>query len=330
MPKKRTKSKRFDVITMGSATVDVFGTMNKKFSQPKPGDKVLVTEVDFEIGGGGINSAAAIARMGLKTAFLGKLGNDHNADKIISELKKEKVTFMKTKPSKDFTSYSYILNSEKEKDRIIFTYKGASDHLSWNEVPKTMLKQTEWIYMATMMKQSFKTSEKVAAFAKKNKIKLLFNPSTYLAAKGKKYLKKILSATTLLVLNKSEAKLLLNTKSNDICKIMNDLRKLGPKMVVVTQGTKPMHSSDGKHNYSMMPYDVPNVSTAGCGDAFTSGFLAGLIHHDSIPHALELGMANASSVLQYYGTKNKLLSYNQARKFVRKHKEHIKVSECHP
>jgi len=39
--------------------------------------------------------------------------------------------------------------------------------------------KTKWIYMATMMKSSFKTSIRLAKFAQKNKIKLMFNPSTY-------------------------------------------------------------------------------------------------------------------------------------------------------
>ena len=63
----------FDVITIGSATVDVFASIDKKFSQVKKGDKILITDLMFETGGGGINSAVGLSRLGLKTAFLGKL-----------------------------------------------------------------------------------------------------------------------------------------------------------------------------------------------------------------------------------------------------------------
>jgi hypothetical protein len=44
-------------------------------------------------------------------------------------------------------------------------------------------------------------------------------------------------------------------------------------------------------------------------------------------HALELGMANAASVIQYHGTKNKLLSYSSARKFISKRKEKIIIKK---
>ena len=83
----------YDVITMGSATVDVFGVISKKLQEPKPGDKVLIEKIDFEIGGGGVNSAIAFSRMGLKAAFLGKVGHDHNGFNIISshELTKDEL-----------------------------------------------------------------------------------------------------------------------------------------------------------------------------------------------------------------------------------------------
>ena len=44
---------------------------------------------------------------------------------------------------------------------------------------------------------------------------------------------------------------------------------------------------------------------------------------EDIAHALELGMANAASVIQYYGTKNKLLTYKEALNFIKKNKNKI-------
>ncbi|MBW2977413.1 carbohydrate kinase family protein [Candidatus Woesearchaeota archaeon] len=312
----------FDVITIGSATVDVFATIPKKFKQIKLGDKVLITDLKFETGGGGLNSAVALRKMGLRTAFLGKIGHDHNAFKVLHELKKEKVEVIKTAPAEERTSYSFIQQSTKERDRVIYTFKGASDHLSTKEIDLKKLK-TKSIYMATMLKQSFTTCEKIAQFAKKNNINLLFNPSTYLAAQGKTKLKKILDAATILVLNKSEAKLLLKTKNNNIDFLLKSLKRLGPKIIVITEGPKGMHAYNGTYSYSMQAYKVNVVSVAGAGDAFSSGFLAGIHKKQDISHALELGMANAASVIQYYGTKNKLLTYKEALQFIKKHKKKI-------
>jgi len=314
----------YDVITIGSATVDVFALIPQKFRQINLGDKVLIEQMEFEAGGGGINPAIALSRMGLKTAFLGKLGDDYNAEIVLQELKHEKVKVIRTNPSEYPTSFSFIINSEQEKDRVLFAYKGASDHLLYNDFHKSELR-TKWIYLATMLKKSFRTAKKIARYAQKNNIRLLFNPSTYLAAKGKFYLRSILKATTILVLNKSEAKLMLKTASEDIMHILKGLYSLGPKIVVVTEGAKGVAAYDGSSMYSLPAYQVKVVSTTGAGDAFASGFLAGILHKNDLVHALELGMANAASVIQYYGAKNKLLTYIQAKKFINSRKEKVIV-----
>ena len=307
----------YDVINMGSATVDIYNVMSCKIKECIPGDKILVEKLDYEIGGGGVNSGIAFSRMGLKTAFLGKIGHDHNGVRIIHELRKEKVDFLHMKPSKLRTSQSVILTSTKDKDRIIYAYKGASDDISYREIDLSKVK-TKWVYMATLLGKSFSTAEKISAYCKNKGIKLMFNPSSYLARKGKK-LSKILKNTDILVLNKKEAQLILKSKSTDVKRLVLLLFRMGPKAVVVTDGPRGIVAYDGRW-YHNKAYKVKVVSTAGAGDAFASGFLAGLIHKQDVEHALKVGMANAASVIQYYGTKNKLLSERQAHNFIRNRK----------
>ena len=313
-----------DVITVGSATMDVFSVIGQKVRECKLGDKILVKDIAFQTGGGGINAAAGLSRMGLNVGFLGKVGDDHNGHTVIKELKEEKIKVIPVPFSDYHTSHSYILKSSKEKDRLLFAYKGASDHLLYSDFKKSAL-HTRWIYMATLLGKSFKTAEKIAVYAGKQEIKLLFNPSTYLAKKGKFYLRTILKNTTILVLNKSEAKLLLKNPSNNIKDIVRSLHKLGPDIVVVTEGPKGINAFDGSTLYYLPAYKVRVVSTTGAGDAMASGFLAGVFLKNDLVHALEMGMANAASVIQYSGTKNKLLTHRQAHTFVQSRKEKVIV-----
>lgn len=60
------------------------------------------------------------------------------------------------------------------------------------------------------------------------------------------------------------------------------------------------------------------VDTAGAGDICTSGFLTGIIKRYNFADALRLGQVNAESVVQYIGTKNKLLNENEAKKIKNK------------
>ena len=184
----------YDIITVGSNTVDVFA--RTKFSElikiikPKgeedllaypSGSKILIEELNFTTGGGGTNAAFALSRLGHKTAYLGKLGKDENADFIINDLKKEKIGLIVSR-GEGCSGYSLILDS-LEHDRTILTFKGLNDKLRFSEITLKKLK-TKWFYFSSMMNESFKTLEKLSVYAKKNNIKVVFNPSSYLSEKG--------------------------------------------------------------------------------------------------------------------------------------------------
>lgn len=311
----------YDVICLGSATIDIFLTIHEHLKSVSYGSKVLVKDLEMFTGGGGTNAAVALSRLGLKVGFLGKVGDDHHGDMVLDDLKKEKVSIISTKPSKKhMTSLSMILKSDQEKDRVIYTYKGASDDLGWEDVKAL---KTKWVYLGTLLEKSFKTAEKLADYCQKNKIKVLFNPSTYLAKKGTSYLKTILKNTNILILNRSEAQLLTKNKTSNTILLLKQLKKIIKDIVIITDGSKTLHAYDGNQIYSLTPHKVKVVHTAGAGDAFNSGFLAGLIKTNNLETALQYGLAESASVIQLYGTKNGLLTQPQILKFIKSHKTKI-------
>ena len=325
----------YDVITLGSATVDVFA--KTKFSElikiKEPtgttsllayptGTKILVEELDFTTGGGGTNSAVSFSRLGNKTAFLGILGNDNNADIVKDVLKKEKVKDLSVS-GKGLTGYSIILDSI-EHDRTILAYKGVNNSLSFSQIKLSRLK-TRWFYFATMLETSFTTMEKLAKYAEKKKIKTAFNASRYLAEKGQAYLKNILKRLHVLILNKQEAMLLLNKKNASTQELLKSLVKLGPKIAVITDGKNGAYALANNNFHKVASPDVKVVETTGAGDAFASGFVSGLIKKHDIKFGMQLGTANSISVIQHHGAKNKLLKYNEALKLIKKHRIRVKT-----
>jgi len=173
-----------------------------------------------------------------------------------------------------------------------------------------------------MVSDSFKALEKLAEFAEKNKIKIAFNPSTYLAEKGKNYLKKILSRTTILILNKEEASLLAG--KNNIKIMLKDLYKLGPEIIIITDGKKAINAYDGKNIYTLIPNKIKVFESTGAGDAFASAFLSGMIKKNGIEFALKMGLANSESVITHPGAKNRLLKYNEILKAIKNRPAKIK------
>lgn len=321
----------YDVITVGSATLDVFA--RTKFSElikiidPKgetdllalpAGSKILIDELEFTTGGGGTNTAFALSRLGHKVAFVGKLGTGTNSDFIYKNLRKEKIDLM-CAYGRGLAGYSVILDT-LEHDRTILVYKGINDELRSGEVPFKKLK-TKWFYFSAMMNESFRTLERIAEFAEGKGIKIAFNPSAYLAEKGRQHLKHILDRTELLVLNREEACMLVG--QDTIGDLLMKLKSLGPKIVVITDGKNELYALEGNEIYRTKPPASKIVDTTGAGDAFASSFLSGIIRKNNIEFAIKLGIVNSQSVITHYGAKNILLTYKEAMKGVKKLKIRI-------
>ena len=311
-----------DVFCIGSATVDNFLTTNQKLQDIKIGDKVLVKSKETHTGGGATNSAAALAKLGLKVKILTKLGNDHEADLILKELKNYKIKQIKIRRSKKTTDSATIISSTRSRDRIAYVNKSASIDLSISDFNKSQLK-AKWIYMASLMGKSLKTGREIAIYSKKKKIKLLFNPSLYLAKQGIRKLKPFLESAAVLVLNKEEAQALAGSRKSTI-NLLKFLQKTGPQIVVITDAYRKLYAINRDKIYSLMPPDVKIVHTLGAGDAFTSGLLAGLVKKYSFEDSLKLAQVNSTSVIQHFGTKNKLLTEKEAKQMIKKYR--IKVN----
>ena len=331
--KKIPKSlyKEYDVITVGSGTVDIFVSTQsqvKKFHKEnilndliayKLGSKILINDLKFYVGGGGTNTAVSFSRLGLKTGWIGKTGNCENSSNILEILRDERIDFLGNF-GKTISGYSIILDSIKH-DRTILTYKGDNDNLTFNEINKKKLK-TKWFYFSSMVGKSFVTQKKLAKFAFDNNIKLAFNPSSYQAKLGKNKLKQILRYTDLLVLNVEEAELLVG--KSDIKTTVVLLHKLGPEMVIITEGKKGAFCSDKKVLYKIYAPPVNVVETTGAGDAFASTFLAAFIKTSNMKKSLQLALVNAQSVIQAAGAKSNLLTWSKANKVL--NSKNIKIT----
>jgi len=323
--------KKYDVVTIGSATLDVFAKSESELIKIKTsqneedliayplGSKILITDLEFQIGGGGSNTALTFANLGLKTGYMGFIGDDENGRNILALMKKNRIDFIGTVIDAK-TNYSIILDSIEE-DRTILVYRDASDKVDFSQLRLKSLK-TKCIYSSSVLEPGFFAIEKLSEWAKKNNVLFAFNPSNYQAEKGYYYLRKILKNTDILILNREEALHIVGNGELDY--LVRKLHESGPKTVVITDGRNGAHILYEKTVYFALPRKVKVNETTGAGDAFASGFVAGLIMKKDILFAIRLAFNNAESVIQGYGPKYVIQNRKKALELVRKDKRKIK------
>lgn len=312
--------KNFDVVSVGSGLVDAFVKADFKEKNGSVcfpiGTKIKVNEIEFSVGGGGINTSMNFSKLGLKAGFLGKIGSGYNGKIILRELDANNVEFLGVK-SKEHTGYSIIIESAR-KNRTILTYKSVSDKLKYSEANLNGF-NAKWLYFTSMGGESFETQKRIANFAKQKGIKLAYNPSSYHTSKGARYLSAILKNTNVLTLNKEEAKMLVNRGN-----IFKGLSELGPEIVCVTDGEKKGFVYYGSMLYSFIPLKVNVRECTGAGDIFGSAFITGLIKKNNIEEAIKIALCSVAGAIEKEHGKDRLTSWNEITSIVKRKNFKIK------
>ncbi len=317
-----------DIITFGSATLDIF-VRDKEFSFKKDkrlftekgvffplGTKIDIDELYFSSGGGGTNVAASFAQQGFKTAYCGMLGSDPAGEQIKKDIQDLKVdTGLISRTDKKPSNHSIVL-SVPGKDRTILIYRGASELLSFNDIPwkkiKTRLRTGGWFYLAPMSGKLSKHFEKIVDFGFKNGIRIAVNPGNSQLELPKKKIEKILEKTNILNLNQEEAAFLTGIPYRKEKEIFKKIKSFYSGTFIMTKGTAGATVSDGKYIYEVGIMDSKVADRTGAGDSFSAGFVSGIMRKNNIEYALQLASANATSCLKKWGAKNGLLKKGQS------------------
>lgn len=304
-----------DIISIGSATKDVF-LISKDFKLIKSnkfstgvgecfayGTKLELGDVYFDIGGGATNSAFTFANLGLKTGICSRVGKDIYGLEIMHLLADKGVSSMLVTDRIHKTAYSTILLMPNG-DRTILVYRGASTNFSAQDINWSKLK-TKWIYLSSVG-GSLSLLGRLFSFVRANKVKIAWNPGSQELKLGKVKLAHYMKDAYIFNINREESQKLTGKK--EIKDIFKELNRLSPGYNIVTEGDKGAYLSDGILIYYAAALPAKLINTTGAGDAFGSGFCAGMALKNDWDYALRLGMLNSNGVIQKMGAKNGLLT----------------------
>lgn len=308
-----------DVVTIGSATLDIF-VKSDKFKNGSIGEgKIEAQELIMTSGGGATNNAVSFARKGLSVAPIIEMGTDPAAEMILSELKKESVNVqLAIQEEKEITAVSIILLSNPPAGggkSSISTYRGASRMLTTSDIPFDklgfLLKPSGWIHL-TSVGGDMELIEKIINWAKVKRRKIFWNPgsseiSELQAFKGLSLqnqgqsLWPILNSVSVLQVNKKEAQILFREQ----------IPNLPNTILIITNGENggDVYCQGQKYHYQI--FKVNTADSTGAGDAFGSGFVAALALGKPISEAIEWGRKQGANVVKYIGAKKGLLTLNE-------------------
>jgi ribokinase len=308
------------ILTFGAAAQDVYLTgkalharrdvRSRDYVEQFPlGAKVDIDKVYFETGGGATNGAVTFARQGLKVGYVGKIGHDPAGTEVIRVLHKEGVqTDRVVTDPRLSTGYSVVLLSPTG-ERTILSHRGASHELKAKDIAIRTL-EADWFYI-TSLAGNFDLLTRLLKHANTHGIKVAIDPGAAELDQPKK-LKGLLPLVTVLKANAEELSRIFG--GVNVRETVSKAASHCP-IVVGTDGAAGAYAAYSGHLYQVGQYQkVKAIDRTGAGDAFGSGFVAGLAKGYTIEDALTLASANATGVVAQIGSKPGILKTDRIKR----------------
>ncbi len=278
-----------DVVVLGDVNPDLVltGKLEPVFSQVEQ----LVDGADLVIGGSGAIAACGLARLGLRTAIVGVIGDDTFGHFMLDELAGRGVDTTGCSTAADRpTGVSVILS--RGDDRAILTASGTIADLTTDMVDPTMVARSRHAHVSSYYLQSqlHPGLPGLLADLREQGLTISLDPNWDPTEEWTGIIE-LLQLVDSFLPNAQEACAI--TGLADVEAAAEMLAAAGPAVAVKLGAEGGLLCADGKTwRCAGSPIDV--VDTTGAGDSFDAGFLAGRLMGSTLEDSLALAVACGS------------------------------------
>ncbi len=338
-------------LTIGSAMIDTIAIIEStriermtmlnaetSFLLLAEGHKTEALEISTHTGGGAVNVAVAMARLGVDVATIAKLGRDQRAETILAGLMREGVSTRWVGRDDRAATGASVMVSSHERNAAIFTFRGANTLLEDGDLKPDAF-EVDLIHVSSLSNQSADRVPRILAEAKRTGAFLSTNPGIRQLSSRGVALQDALGQIDLLVINKVEASALVPAIAGRIGEggpplapdgeeppttlalqglsgggfhiglrsFFTALRDAGARYVLVTDGAAGSFLAD-REKIRFCPAAPTTVAgTAGAGDAYAATLATFLADGSQPANAMRAAALNSASVVAYIDTQQGLL-----------------------
>jgi len=290
---------KFDVVCFGALNIDRLYRVNRIAGRD---EESFIIDFKEAPGGSAANTAVGLARLGLKTGFIGKASDNREGKLLLNDFKRQNVDvdgIIVSKEGRSGVAMGYV---DTKGDRALYIDPGVNDSLELKEVNLKYAGNTAFLHLTSFIgEKPFKAQKELVRELRD--VRLSFDPGELYARKGLIVLKLMIERSFVMLPSENELKLLTGKKYDEGSKI---LIKKGVSIVAVKLGERGCYVTNRKESYLVEPYKVKVVDTTGAGDAFCAGFLYGLIRNKDLYECGRLGNFVASRCIEKVGAREGL------------------------
>jgi sugar/nucleoside kinase (ribokinase family) len=276
----------FDILVAGEINADLIltGDVEPLFGQVEK----LINTATLTIGSSSCIFACGAARLGLRVAFVGVVGEDLLGRFTVDAIKARDVDVSAVIMDSSYeTGLSVILS--RATDRAILTHLGSIASLRAEQISDGLLKRSRHLHVASYFLQTGLQARLGDLFRRAHRLGLTTSLDTNWDPKDKwEGLDEILALTDVFLPNRNEALAIAHEKD-----VEKAIRKLGggSRTIVVKLGDRGGMAYQQNELVTASSLRVKVVDTVGAGDSFDAGFLCGYLNQWDLEKSLRLACA---------------------------------------
>ena len=305
-----------DVAVVGSANADLVVEVARR---PGGGETLIGGELRTLPGGKGANQAAAAARSGAATAFVGCVGDDGNGAFLRSRLV-DAGADVSALASVDAATGTAIILLTPDGENSIVVSPGANHAFDLDAAARVSSVWEGAPVVVLSLEIPHETAFHVAAAAAAAGSRVLLNaaPSVLVG-------REVLQHCDPLVVNEHEALEVLGASdsdpdADDYARLAQRLLAAGARSVVVTLGSEGALVAEGSAEApeieAVPAYRVTAVDTTGAGDAFVGATAAELARGRSLREAVRFATAVSAVAVQRVGAQSSYADRAEVEAFI--------------
>ena len=314
---------RFDVLTIGNAIVDIIAPVEPGFLAREGMKEGIMHLIDTDraedlyskmpitrqqiSGGSAANTAAGVASLGGRAAFIGKVADDTLGDVFENDLNATGVHYTTTRLKNGALTARCMIFVSEDGERTMNTYLGACHQLTEADIRPDEIGSAAITYMEGFLwdpVEAKKAFVLAAHYAHKHERAAAFTLSDPFCVDRYRaeFLDLIRSKTIDYVFaNVHQLKSLYET--DDLGEAVRAIAQ-DAELAAITMGAEGAMAVYNGEVVSVPAFPVAEVVDAtGAGDLFASGFLLGMARGQNLESALKTGCLAASEVISHIGAR---------------------------
>ncbi|MFN3383859.1 MAG: carbohydrate kinase family protein [Archaeoglobaceae archaeon] len=269
---------------------------------PGADEEGFVRDLQLFPGGSAANTIVGLSRLGIKSAYIGKVGDDAEGRILLEDLERERVDTKAVVRAKGRSGTAIIFVDDMG-NRAILVDPGVNDTIRYEEIDLDFATKFSLIHLTSFICKngfdSFNSQKKIV----ENFEIVSFDPGLPYAERGKKEMLQILRRTTVFLPNKLEIEKMFGV---DYKSAADECVSMGIEAVVVKLGKDGCWIKSKEKELRVPARSVKVVDTTGAGDAFNAGFLYGYLNGKDLETCGKIGNYVASLCIQQVGARSGL------------------------